>query len=534
MAGSMFPLSADTTVYKKLDLAGVSVQQALGGDMVCIDASVLSALSERAFGDINHYLRTDHLQSLRNIYDAADASPNDKFVAYDLLKNACVAASGVLPMCQDTGTVIVNGYKGARVFVHGSDTDALSEGAKNAYAHKNLRYSQLAPLTMFTEKNTGTNLPGQIDIYATDGDEYELMFMAKGGGSANKTFLYQGTPSLLSPDKLLPFITSKLKDLGTSACPPYHLAIAIGGTSADLALKTAKLASTRALDNLPKQGSTQGHAFRDTEFEQQVLEFTREMGLGAQFGGRYFCHDVRVVRLPRHGASLPIAIAVSCSADRQVKAKITREGVFLEKLETDPARFLPDTMGLDDQSPAVHIDLNRPMAEILATLRQCPIKTRLSLTGSLIVARDLAHARWRSMLDAGQSLPDYAKNHPIYYAGPAKTPQGLPSGSFGPTTAGRMDSYVELLQSHGASMIMLAKGNRGVQVRDACKKHGGFYLGAVGGAAARLASECIKKIEVIDFADLGMEAVHRIEVVNFPAFVVIDHQGNDFFAAFGA
>ena len=530
MADSMFPLAADTTEYLQLSDAGLRLEQAFGRDHLLIDPQVLTDLAERAFGDINHFLRTEHLQSLRRIYDDPEASANDRFVAYDFLKNACVAAGGVLPMCQDTGTVIVSGYKGAQVQVLGSDREALAEGARRAYAHKNLRYSQLAPLSMYVEKNTGTNLPGQIDLYAAEGESYELQFIAKGGGSANKTFLYQGTPSLLAPDRLPQFVCDKLADLGTSACPPYHLAIVIGGTSAEMNLKTVKAASTRALDSLPTSGSPSGHAFRDLEFEAAVLEYSQKLGLGAQFGGKYFCHDVRVIRLPRHGASLPIGIGVSCSADRQVKAHINRRGVFLEKLETDPARFLPEPGGLSNETVA--IDLNRPMSEILAALRACPLKTRVSLTGPLLVARDLAHARIRKMLDDGLPMPEYFKNHPIYYAGPAKTPVGLPSGSFGPTTAGRMDSYVDRFQSLGGSMVMLAKGNRSPQVRSACKAHGGFYLGTVGGAAARLAAECIRKIEVIDFADLGMEAVHRIEVENFPAFVVIDHTGADFFAEF--
>lgn len=528
----MFPLKKDETEYRALDIQGVSTEKFQGQDILTIEPSVLEALSEKAFVEINHYLRKSHLEQLKKILDDPESSPNDRFVALDLLKNATIAASGVLPMCQDTGTVIVNAKKGRNVFVKDDDAKALSLGAKNAYAKKNLRYSQLAPLSMYKEKNTGNNLPGQIDIMQADEAKsslYEFLFIAKGGGSANKTFLHQGTPSLLNKDRLVPFIAEKLKDLGTSACPPYHLGIVIGGTSAELNLKTVKLASCRALDGLPTEGSEEGHAFRDLEMEQEILKICQEMGVGAQFGGKYFCHDVRVVRLPRHGASLPIGIGVSCSADRQIKAKISKDGVFLEQLEHDPAQFLPEITEDKLSNEVVKLDLNQPMEDMLKLLTQYPTKTRLSLTGTIIVARDLAHAKIRDIIENGGEMPDYFKNHPIYYAGPAKTPEGYASGSFGPTTAGRMDSYVGQFQKHGGSMIMLAKGNRSKQVTDACNEFGGFYLGSIGGPAARLAQDCIKSIEVVEFPELGMEAVRKITVEDFPAFIIVDDKGNDFF-----
>lgn len=529
----MLKLESDTTDYIKISDSGISKDKLAGKDILCVDATALTELSEKAFVEINHYLRTSHLEQLRKIFDDPEASKNDKFVALDLLKNASIAAGGVLPMCQDTGTVIIFAKKGKNIFVLGEDDyKALADGAKNAYAKKNLRYSQLAPLSMYEEKNTGDNLPAQIDIMQADEEDsysYKFLFMAKGGGSANKTYLHQGTPSLLNKERLLPYIKEKLKDLGTSACPPYHLAVVIGGTSAEFNCKVVKLASARYLDELPSTGDETGRAFRDLEMEQEILKMTQEMGIGAQFGGKYFCHDVRVVRLPRHGASLPIGIGVSCSADRQIKAKINEKGLFLEKLEHDPARFLPEVTDEHLSDDVVKVDLNQPMEKILELLKQYPVKTRLSLTGTIIVARDLAHAKIRERIEGGGEMPDYFKNHPIYYAGPAKTPEGYPSGSFGPTTAGRMDSYVDSFQELGGSMIMLAKGNRSAQVREACKKHGGFYLGSIGGPAARLAKDCIKSIDVVEFPELGMEAVRKITVEDFPAFIIIDAFGNDFF-----
>jgi len=524
----LFPLGADTTPYKKITADGVRVEKVLGKDMLVVSREALRALSEAAFGDINHYLRPGHLQQLRNILDDPEASDNDKFVAFDFLKNANIAAGGVLPMCQDTGTAIIMGKKGARVLTDGDDEAALSEGARDAYLRRNLRYSQVAPLSMYEEKNTANNMPAQCEIYAEGDDSYKFMFMAKGGGSANKSFLFQATPSLLTKDRMLAFLKEKVLTLGTAACPPYHLAIVIGGTSAELCMKTVKLASARYLDALPTQGSADGNAFRDLEMEQEILKMTQSLGVGAQFGGKYFCHDVRVIRLPRHGASLPIGLGVSCSADRQVLGKITKDGVYLEELEHNPAQYLPAV----EQSlggEVVKIDLNQPMKQILATLSQHPIKTRLSLTGTMIVARDSAHAKLRERLEKGEPLPDYFKNHPIYYAGPAKTPDGYASGAFGPTTAGRMDSFVDQFQAAGGSMVMVAKGNRAVAVREACKKHGGFYLGSIGGAAANLAEHCIKKVEVVEYPELGMEAIWRIEVQDFPAFIIIDDKGNDFF-----
>ncbi|MBR1234722.1 fumarate hydratase [Bradyrhizobium sp. AUGA SZCCT0177] len=524
----LFPLGADTTPYKKITAEGVRVEKVLGKDMLVVSREALRALSEAAFGDINHYLRPGHLKQLANILEDKEASDNDKFVAFDFLKNANIAAGGVLPMCQDTGTAIIMGKKGARVITDGDDEAALSEGARDAYLRRNLRYSQVAPISMYEEKNTANNMPAQCEIYAEGDDAYKFMFMAKGGGSANKSFLFQATPSVLTKDRLLAFLKEKVLTLGTAACPPYHLAIVIGGTSAELCMKTVKLASARYLDALPTHGSADGNAFRDLEMEQEILKMTQSLGVGAQFGGKYFCHDVRVIRMPRHGASLPIGLGVSCSADRQVLGKITKDGVYLEELEHNPAQYLPaveQALG----GEVVKIDLNQPMKDILATLSKHPIKTRVSMTGTMIVARDSAHAKLRERLEKGEPLPDYFKNHPVYYAGPAKTPDGYASGAFGPTTAGRMDSFVDQFQAAGGSMVMVAKGNRAVAVREACKKHGGFYLGSIGGAAANLAEHCIKKVEVVEYPELGMEAIWRIEVVDFPAFIIIDDKGNDFF-----
>jgi fumarate hydratase class I len=524
----LFPLGADTTPYKKITTEGVRVEKVLGKDMLVVSREALRALSEAAFGDINHYLRPGHLKQLRSILDDKEASDNDKFVAFDFLKNANIAAGGVLPMCQDTGTAIIMGKKGFNVISDGDDEAALSEGARDAYLRRNLRYSQVAPLSMYEEKNTANNMPAQCEIYAEGDDAYKFMFMAKGGGSANKSFLFQATPSVLTKDRLLAFLKEKVLTLGTAACPPYHLAIVIGGTSAELCMKTVKLASARYLDALPTHGSADGNAFRDLEMEQEILKMTQSLGVGAQFGGKYFCHDVRVIRMPRHGASLPIGLGVSCSADRQVLGKITKDGVYLEELEHNPAQYLPAV----EQSlggEVVKIDLNQPMKDILATLSKHPIKTRVSMSGTMIVARDSAHAKLRERLEKGEPLPDYFKNHPVYYAGPAKTPDGYASGAFGPTTAGRMDSFVDQFQAAGGSMVMVAKGNRAVAVREACKKHGGFYLGSIGGAAANLAEHCIKKVEVVEYPELGMEAIWRIEVEDFPAFIIIDDKGNDFF-----
>ncbi|WP_181707824.1 fumarate hydratase [Chthonobacter rhizosphaerae] len=527
----LFPLAPDATPYRKLTGDHVSTTTFEGEEILKVEPEALRLLAEAAFIDINHLLRPGHLAQLTKILDDPEATSNDKFVAYDLLKNANIAAGGVLPMCQDTGTAIVMGKKGRRIWTKGGDEQAISRGVIDAYLKKNLRYSQLAPLSMFEERNTRNNLPAQIDIYAEGEDAYKFLYIAKGGGSANKTFLFQGTPSLLTHDRMLAFIKEKILTLGTAACPPYHLAIVIGGTSAEMNLKTVKLASTRYLDGLPTQGSEQGHAFRDLAFEEEIFKATQATGVGAQFGGKYFCHDVRVIRLPRHGASLPIGIGVSCSADRQALGKITKTGVYLEELEHNPARYLPEIDETALGGDVVKVDLTRPMSEILRTLSAYPIKTRLSLTGPLIVARDLAHGKLRERLESGQPLPDYFKNHPIYYAGPAKTPAGYASGSFGPTTAGRMDAYVDQFQAAGGSMVMLAKGNRSKAVRDACQKYGGFYLGSIGGPAARLAQDCIKHVEVVEFAELGMEAVWKIDVVDFPAFIVVDDKGNDFFQA---
>jgi fumarate hydratase class I len=522
----LLPLGPTETPYRLLTTDGVSTE----GDFVRVEPEALRLLTETAMRDIAHLLRPGHLAQLRSILDDPEASPNDRFVALDLLKNANIAAGGILPMCQDTGTAIVMGKRGQNVLTRGRDEEHISRGVYDAYTTLNLRYSQLAPLTMWDERNTGSNLPAQVELYATDGDAYSFLFMAKGGGSANKSYLFQETKAVLNPTAMLRFLDEKIRSLGTAACPPYHLAIVVGGTSAEYALKTAKYASARYLDTLPLAGSVSGHAFRDIELEAQVLELTRQMGIGAQFGGKYFCHDVRVVRLPRHGASCPVAIAVSCSADRQAVGKITREGVFLEELERDPAHYLPDTTDEHLDDDVVEIDLTRPMAEIRATLSALPVKTRLSLTGPMVVARDIAHAKIKERLDAGEPMPSYLRDMCVYYAGPAKTPEGYASGSFGPTTAGRMDSYVDQFQAAGGSFVMLAKGNRSKAVTDACRKHGGFYLGSIGGPAARLAQDCITKVEVLEYPELGMEAVWRIEVHDFPAFVVVDDKGNDFFA----
>ncbi|MGD3107874.1 fumarate hydratase [Streptomyces sp. YGL11-2] len=531
----LLPTGEDTTPYRLVTSEGVSTFEADGRTFLKVEPEALRKLAAEAMHDIAHYLRPAHLAQLRKILDDPEASANDRFVALDLLKNANIAAAGVLPMCQDTGTAIVMGKRGQNVLTEGGDEEALSRGIHDAYTQLNLRYSQMAPLTMWDEKNTGTNLPAQIELYATDGGAYKFLFMAKGGGSANKSFLFQETKAVLNEASMMKFLEQKIRSLGTAACPPYHLAIVVGGTSAEYALKTAKYASAHYLDELPTEGSPTGHGFRDTELEEKVFELTQKIGIGAQFGGKYFCHDVRVVRLPRHGASCPVAIAVSCSADRQAVAKITAEGVFLEQLETDPARFLPETTeeelteGAGPDLDAVAIDLDQPMADMLAELTRHPVKTRLSLTGTLVVARDIAHAKIKERLDAGEEMPQYLKDHPVYYAGPAKTPEGYASGSFGPTTAGRMDAYVEQFQAAGGSKIMLAKGNRSQQVTDACAAHGGFYLGSIGGPAARLAQDCIKKVEVLEYEELGMEAVWKIEVEDFPAFIVVDDKGHDFF-----
>jgi fumarate hydratase, class I len=526
----LLPLGPDTTEYRLVSEAGVTPRQALGREFLQVEPAALTQLTTEAMRDIAHLLRPGHLRQLRSVLDDPQASANDRFVARDLLKNACIAAGGVLPMCQDTGTAIVMGKRGQQVLTSGRDEQHIARGVFDAYTTLNLRYSQLAPLTMWDERNTGTNLPAQIEIYATDGTEYKFLFMAKGGGSANKSYLYQETKAVLNPKRMSSFLEEKLRALGTAACPPYHLAIVVGGTSAEYALKTAKYASAKYLDSLPAAGAMSAHGFRDLELETEVLEITRRTGIGAQFGGKYFCHDVRVIRLPRHGASCPVAIAVSCSADRQALGKITRDGIFLEQLETDPGQYLPDTTDVELDDGVVRIDLSRPMTEIRAELSKYPIKTRLSLTGPLVVARDIAHARIAERLATGEPMPAYLRDHAVYYAGPAKTPQGYASGSFGPTTAGRMDSYVEQFQAAGGSFVMLAKGNRSAGVTASCQRHGGFYLGSVGGAAARLAQECITKVEVLEYPELGMEAVWRIEVKDFPAFIVVDDKGNDFFA----
>ena len=523
----LLPTGPDETPYRLLTTDGVSTVQALGRTFLQVEPEALSLLARTAMRDIAHLLRPAHLAQLRRIIEDPQSSANDRFVALDLLKNANISAGGVLPMCQDTGTAIVMGKRGQTVLTDGHDEEHLSRGISDAYTQLNLRYSQLAPLTMWEERNTGNNLPAQIELYATPYDSYDFLFMAKGGGSANKSFLFQETKALLNPTAMMRFLEEKIRSLGTAACPPYHLAVVVGGTSAEFALKTAKYASAKYLDTLPTVGSPAGQAFRDLDLELQVHELTQRLGIGAQFGGKWFCHDVRVVRLPRHGASCPVAIAVSCSADRQARARITAEGVFLEQLETEPAHYLPEVEELAGE--VVHVDLSRPMAQIRSLLSTLPVRTRLSLSGPLVVARDIAHARIAELLDAGQPMPDYLKEMAVYYAGPAKTPAGMASGSFGPTTAGRMDSYVDRFQAAGGSLVMLAKGNRSRQVTDACQAHGGFYLGSIGGPAARLAQDCITKVEVLEYPELGMEAVWRIEVVDFPAFVVVDDKGNDFF-----
>ncbi|MDO3648473.1 fumarate hydratase [Nocardia mangyaensis] len=530
----LLPIGADDTPYRLLTTEGVSTFEHNGRTFLQVEPEALRLLTETAIHDISHYLRPAHLRQLRKIIDDPESSGNDRFVALDLLKNLNISAGGVLPMCQDTGTAIVMGKKSEGVLTGVDDAEWISRGVFDAYSTLNLRYSQLAPITMWDEKNTGSNLPAQIELYSTEGTPdnpvYKFLFMAKGGGSANKSFLYQETKAVLNPERMLEFLDEKIRSLGTAACPPYHLAVVIGGTSAEFALKTAKYASAHYLDNLPTEGSITGHAFRDLELEEEVFQLTREFGIGAQFGGKYFCHDVRVVRLPRHGASCPVAIAVSCSADRQALAKITKEGIFLEQLETEPAQYLPEQTADILGGDVVRIDLNRPMDEIRAELSKYPVKTRLSLTGPLVVARDIAHAKIKERLDAGEPMPQYLRDMAVYYAGPAKTPSGYASGSFGPTTAGRMDSYVDQFQAAGGSMIMLAKGNRSAQVTKACHEHGGFYLGSIGGPAARLALDCIKNVEVLEYPELGMEAVWKIDVEDFPAFIVVDDKGNDFFA----
>jgi fumarate hydratase class I len=529
----LLPIGKDTTKYRNLGSAGISVEKIGNREILTVAPEAIEMLTSTAMHDISHYLRTAHLEQLASILKDPESSPNDRFVALDLLKNANISAGGILPMCQDTGTALVMAKKGQNVFTQSKDEEVISRGIYNAFTTLNLRYSQLAPVTTWEEKNTGNNLPAQIEIFADSDhpDEYNFLYIAKGGGSANKSFLYQETKAVLNPASFMSWLDEKLRSIGTAACPPYHLAIVIGGTSAEHTVKTAKLASTHYLDSLPTSGDAKtGHGFRDTALEKEVLELTRTLGIGAQFGGKYFCHDVRVVRLPRHGASLPIAIAVSCSADRQAKAKITKEGIFIEEMERDPARFLPDTHDEHLAEGVVNIDLNQPMEKIRAELSKHPVKTRLSLTGTLVVARDLAHAKIKEAMDAGAPMPSYLKDFAVYYAGPAKTPAGYASGSFGPTTAGRMDSYVEYFQSRGGSFVMLAKGNRSLAVTNACKAHGGFYLGSIGGPAARLAQDCIKRVEVLDYEELGMEAVWKIDVVDFPAFIVVDDKGNDFFA----
>ena len=529
----IFPLGPDTTEYRLIGTAGVSEVTTPLGTFLKVEPEAITLLTQTAMRDIAHLLRTDHLKQLKMILDDPEASANDKFVALDLLKNASIAAGGVLPMCQDTGTAIVKGKKGQFVMTGGGDEEAIARGVFNTYQTSNLRYSQMAAITMYEEKNTGNNLPAEIKITAVDGDSYKFLFMAKGGGSANKSYLFQETKALLNEKALLPWVFEKMITLGTAACPPYHLAIVIGGTSAEQAVETAKLASAHYLDSLPTTGSESGHAFRDLDLEQKVLKLSQETGIGAQFGGKYFCHDVRIVRLPRHGASCPVSFAVSCSADRQAVGKITRDGIFLEALETDPAQFLPEVTHEDLSEEVVHIDLTQPMDTIRATLSKYPVKTRVMLTGPMVVARDIAHAKLKERLDSGNGLPQYMKDHCVYYAGPAKTPTGMASGSFGPTTAGRMDSYVAEFQAAGGSFVMLAKGNRSKQVTDACKTFGGFYLGSIGGPAARLAQDCITKVEVLEYEELGMEAVWKIEVQDFPAFIVVDDKGNDFFDQVG-
>ena len=525
----LLPLGPDTTEYRLLGTDGIDTFTTPHGEFLRVDPSAITLLTRTAMRDIAHLLRSGHLEQLAKILDDPEASANDRFVALDLLKNASIAAGGVLPMCQDTGTAIVKAKKGQFVFTGGGDEEAIARGIYDTYLTSNLRYSQLAPISMYDERNTNTNLPAEIKIHAVDGDAYKFLFLAKGGGSANKSYLFQETKALLNEKTLLPWLFEKMKTLGTAACPPYHLAVVIGGTSAEYAVETAKLASARYLDSLPTSGSATGHGFRDLDLEAKVLTLSQQTGIGAQFGGKYFCHDVRVIRLPRHGASCPVAMAVSCSADRQALGKITRDGIFLEQLETDPARFLPEVTVDDLHDTVVSIDLNKPMSEIRDTLSKYPVKTRMMLSGPMVVARDIAHAKIKERLDAGNGLPNYMKDHCVYYAGPAKTPDGMASGAFGPTTAGRMDSYVAEFQAAGGSFVMLAKGNRSRQVTEACKTYGGFYLGSIGGPAARLAQDCITKVEVLEYAELGMEAVWKIEVRDFPAFIVVDDKGNDFF-----
>jgi fumarate hydratase class I len=527
----IFELGPDATSYRRLDDAGAVRVESFGDrEVLCVPSEALRRLAAEAVREVSHLFRPGHLAQLRAILEDPEASENDRFVALEMLKNANVSAGMVLPSCQDTGTAIVIGKKGERVFTGSNDEESLAQGIFDTYVGTNLRYSQMAPLSMYEEKNTGSNLPAQIELYATAGDRYEFLFITKGGGSANKSFLFQETRAILDPENLLRFLDQKIRTLGTAACPPYHLAIVIGGTSAEFTLKTVKLASTRYLDELPTTGNSEGRAFRDRELEEQVLKLTQKTGIGAQFGGKYFCHDVRVIRLPRHGASLPVGIGVSCSADRQVKGKITREGVFLEKLETNPAQYLPEVTDQELPGEVVEIDLSQPMSEIRAKLSQYPIKTRLSLSGPLIVARDIAHAKLRERIEQGQGLPQYFQDHMVYYAGPAKTPDGMASGSFGPTTAGRMDAYVGQFMEHGGSFVTLAKGNRSKAVTEACQQYGGFYLGSIGGPAAILAQDCIKRVEVVEYPELGMEAIWKIEVEGFPAFIVVDDKGNDFFA----
>jgi fumarate hydratase class I len=529
----MFQLGADEFEYRRLDAEGLVETTAVGDrEVLAIDPKALRLLAAEAVRDVSHLFRASHLAQLRAILDDPEASDNDRFVALEMLKNAVISSAMVLPSCQDTGTAIVHGDRGENVFTGADDAEWLSHGIYDTYTGTNLRYSQMAPLSMFEERNTGTNLPAQIEIESVPGDEYELQFVTKGGGSANKTFLYQKTKAVLNPDSLTEFVNEAIRSLGTAACPPYHLAIVVGGTSAELVLKTVKLASTKYYDGLPTTGNEYGRAFRDLEWEERIHEMTRETGIGAQFGGKYFCHDVRVIRLPRHGASCPVGIGVSCSADRQIKAKITGEGVFLEALERDPARFLPDPDAIGESADPVRIDLDRPMDDIRAELSKHPVGTRLSLTGTIVVGRDIAHAKIAERLEAGEGMPQYLQDHIVYYAGPAKTPEGYASGSFGPTTAGRMDPYVDQFQAAGGSFVMLAKGNRSKQVTDACAEHGGFYLGSIGGPAAILAKECIRAVEVLEYPELGMEAVWRIEVEEFPAFIIVDDKGNDFYAQF--
>ncbi len=528
----LLPVGEDNTPYRHLTGDYVSTGTFEGREILKVDSAGLSLLADQAIRDSAHLLRPEHLAQLRKILDDPEASDNDRFVAMEMLKNANISAGGILPMCQDTGTIIVMGKKGNRVWTEGDDEAAIAQGTMNAFLNTNLRYSQQAPLDMFTESNTRTNLPAQIELYADRGDEYKLMFMTKGGGSANKSLLFQETRALLNEERFLEFVDEKLRILGTAACPPYHLAIVVGGTSAEYTLKVAKLASARFLDTLPTEGNEHGQAFRDLEMEEKVLRMSQEIGIGAQFGGKYFCHDVRVVRMPRHGASCPVGVAVSCAADRQVLSKITRDGIFLEQLETEPSKYLPEIADESLGGEVVEIDLNRPMSDIRATLSGYPVATRLSLTGPMIVARDIAHAKLKERLDRGEELPQYFKDLCVYYAGPAKTPEGYASGSFGPTTAGRMDTYVDQFQAAGGSMVMLAKGNRSVQVTNACKKHGGFYLGSIGGPAARLAKDSIREVSVVEYPELGMEAIWRIQVERFPAFIVVDDKGNDFFSGF--